>query len=328
MAVVFRSGDEPVAATDAWRHILDDTLGPLDPFGAVPDHVTAADIGAVSVAELAARGPGGARRTLRHVRRLDRELYKVDVVADGHGVIEQDGRRAALESGDLALVDLSRPARWAMSSGVRCVAVVFPPAMLPLPRDRLASLTAVRIPREGSAGALASSFARQVVGQLDSHAGAHSARLGTALLDLITMALAAVGDHEDEVPSETPQRALLLRMLAFVEERLGDPELTPRTIADAHHVSIRYLHRLFETQETSAADWIRRRRLERCRRDLLDPVQRALPVNVIAARWGLINAAHFSRAFRAAYGASPSEYRQAARGEDRPRLKDAPRGRR
>jgi AraC-like DNA-binding protein len=322
------SSDEPTAAADAWRHILDETLGPLDPFGAVPDSVMAADIGAVRVAEVAARGPGGARRTARHVRRLDRELYKVDVVAHGHGVIEQDGRRAALEQGDLALVDLSRPARWAMSSDVRCAAVVFPPAMLPLPRDRLMALTAVRIPRDEATGTLASSLARQVVGQLDRHGGAHSARLGTALLDLITVALASVGDAEHELPPETPQRALLLRMLAFIEDRLGDPELTPRAIADAHHVSIRYLHRLFETQETTAADWIRRRRLERCRRDLLDPAQRALPVNVVAARWGLLNAAHFSRAFRAAYGASPSEYRQAARGEDRPRFKDAPRGRR
>jgi AraC-like DNA-binding protein len=33
------------------------------------------------------------------------------------------------------------------------------------------------------------------------------------------------------------------------------------------------LHRLFETQETTAAEWIRHRRLDRCRRDLLDPAQ-------------------------------------------------------
>jgi AraC-like DNA-binding protein len=78
-------------------------------------------------------------------------------------------------------------------------------------------------------------------------------------------------------------------------------------------VSIRYLHKLFETQEATVAEWIRRRRLERCRRDLLDPALRALPVNAIAARWGLLNAAHFSRAFRAAaYGATPGEYRRLA----------------
>jgi hypothetical protein len=50
--------------------------------------------------------------------------------------------------------------------------------------------------------------------------------------------------------------------------------------------------------------------LERCRRDLLDPSLGDVPVSAIAARWGLTNAAHFSRAFRAAYGASPVEYRR------------------
>jgi AraC-like DNA-binding protein len=33
-------------------------------------------------------------------------------------------------------------------------------------------------------------------------------------------------------------------------------------------------------------------------------------VSAVAARWGLTNAAHFSRAFRAAYGVSPVEYRR------------------
>jgi AraC-like DNA-binding protein len=35
-------------------------------------------------------------------------------------------------------------------------------------------------------------------------------------------------------------------------------------------------------------------------------------VGAIAARWGLIDAAHFSRLFRAAYGLPPGEYRLAA----------------
>ena len=56
-------------------------------------------------------------------------------------------------------------------------------------------------------------------------------------------------------------------MHAFVEQHLGDADLTPAAVAAAHHVSLRQLHRLFETQETTVAAWIRHRRLERCRRD-------------------------------------------------------------
>jgi AraC-like DNA-binding protein len=60
------------------------------------------------------------------------------------------------------------------------------------------------------------------------------------------------------------------------------------------------------------AGWIRERRLERCRRALLDPALRHWSVSAIAAHWGFVDAAHFSRVFRAAYGLPPAEYRLAA----------------
>jgi AraC-like DNA-binding protein len=57
------------------------------------------------------------------------------------------------------------------------------------------------------------------------------------------------------------------------------------------------------------ADWIRSRRLERCRRDLLDPALATRTVEAIGERWGLTDAAHFSRVFRRRFGAPPAEYR-------------------
>ncbi|WP_199838261.1 helix-turn-helix domain-containing protein [Streptomyces sp. IMTB 1903] len=53
-------------------------------------------------------------------------------------------------------------------------------------------------------------------------------------------------------------------------------------------------------------------RLEHCRADLADPLQRTLPIRAVAARYGFASAADFARAFRAAYGMPPSEYRRAA----------------
>lgn len=76
---------------------------------------------------------------------------------------------------------------------------------------------------------------------------------------------------------------------------------------------MRQLHKLFETHESTVADWIRRRRLERCARDLLDPALAAEPVGAIGARWGLVNPAHFSRLFRATYDVPPSAYRALGR---------------
>ena len=76
--------------------------------------------------------------------------------------------------------------------------------------------------------------------------------------------------------------------------------------------SLRSLHRLFEGTGTSVAALIRTGRLERCFRELADPRLRHLTVRQVAACCGFRDPAHFSRAFRAAYGLSPAEHRDRA----------------
>jgi AraC-like DNA-binding protein len=308
MTVVFRADGVPVAErAERWRHVIGQTLIPLEPID-VPDQLVASEVGALQMGELSTSTPGGARRTTAHIRRSDPDRCKIDVLAEGRGVIEQEGREAALAPGDFTLVDLSSPARWSMGPA-RIVTLTFPPAMLPLRRDDLGRLTGVRVRGDRGTGALVSSLARHLMEQVDHLSGADGARLGTAVLDLLAAGLATRLDRADDVSPDGRQRVLLLRIRAFIEEWLGDPELSPRSIAAAHYISIRYLHKLFEPEQITVADWIRRRRLERCRRDLLDAAHRTTPVNAIGTRWGFRDAAHFNRVFRAAYGAPPGEYR-------------------
>jgi AraC-like DNA-binding protein len=306
MSTVVAADDVPAASRrEYWLHRLDETIGPLDLRTSGldgRDRLRFGEIGPLRVAELSAGGPGVARLA---ASRPGPEVCKIDVLVRGSGVVEQDGRQARLRAGDLALIDLSRPVRWAMAP-MTLVAVVFPRALLPLAADDTARLTGVRIAGDRGSAALASSLARRLAVDLDEYGT--GARLGTAVLDLLAVGLASRIDRD--VPADTRQRALLLRVQAFIEQRLADPQLSPSAIAAAHHISLRYLYALFADEEASVAGWIRQRRLERCRRDLLDPALQEWPVSTIAAQWGLGNAAHFSRAFRAAYGVTPVEYRR------------------
>src|SRR5262249_56320033 len=92
----------------------------------------------------------------------------------------------------------------------------------------------------------------------------------------------------------------------------GGGGLAPGMMAGAPHMSLRSLHQLFCAEGLTVAGWIRRRRLECCRRDLADPALAARPVAAIAAKWGYSSASDFSRAFRAGHGLPPAEYRRAA----------------
>ncbi|MGH9214595.1 MAG: helix-turn-helix domain-containing protein [Acidimicrobiales bacterium] len=147
---------------------------------------------------------------------------------------------------------------------------------------------------------------------LEDDGSTDGARLATALMDLLIVALAERLDRGATMTPATVRRALLASVQTFIDQRLADSDLSPSVIAAANNISLRYLYKLFETQQTTVAGWTRQRRLERCRRDLLDPTLGDRSVSAIACRWGLTDAAHFSRLFRAAYGLPPGEYRRSA----------------
>jgi AraC-like DNA-binding protein len=315
MNVVVRAAEVPAASrAEYFREVVGAALGPLEPRthdgNELPDEVRAADLGAIRVAELSASKPGGADRARRHIQAVHADLCKVDVVARGEVVVEQNGRQAHLHAGDFALVDLTRPAGWANARDSRVVGIAFPRNFLPLRSDDVAKLTAVGFTGDGGSGALFTSMARQLARHAGDLGPGGGARVSTATLDLLTVALAGRIDRSVELPPDVSHRALLLRVHAFIEEQLADPGLTPAAVARAHHISLRSLYNLFAEERTSVAGLIKQRRLEWCRRDLLDSSLGNLPVSTIAARRGLTSPAHFSRAFRAAYGVSPTEYRR------------------
>lgn len=108
------------------------------------------------------------------------------------------------------------------------------------------------------------------------------------------------------------REGLLRSAKEYVEANLSDVGLSPSAIAASQNVSTRTLHRLFEADGLTVRGWIRGRRLERSRVDLTDPTLAHVPVSSIGARWGLWDAAHFSRLFKAEHGMPPRSYRAQA----------------
>jgi AraC-like DNA-binding protein len=315
MSAVFRALDVPAADREEyWRDVIARQWAPIDhrlddPPGA-DDELVVGRLGAVHVAELGT-GPGRVRRTDRHVRQVegpDRCLVITQV--RGIELVGHDDVLTELRPGDFSLLDLGRPYRCVHPVPRRSVLLSFPRRLLPLSRAELARSAGVGIRADSGTPALVSTLLRRLPGLLDDDRGALRARLGTAVLDLLAVALAARLDEPAAVPAEGRRRALLVRIHAYIEARLPDPGLTPAGVAGAHHISVRYLHRLFESEADSVAALIRRRRLERCRSDLLDPGLATRPVAAIATRWGFGDTAHFNRLFREAYGMPPGEFRR------------------
>lgn len=272
------------------------------------------DLGGVQVSRFA-YAPLRSQRTAAHVRRSDPEQYQLALVSSGSMWISQGRNDSGILSGDMVLWDTSHPFEAGApddSRLIRAVILSFPRGTLPLRDGRVEQVLAERISADHGMGAILGQYMRGLAAHGADCGPEELNRLGAVALDLVGACLAGRLGAEDELSGQARGRALLERINAFIDHNLGDPELTPSVVAARHSISLRRLQLLFREQGETVAAGIRRRRLERCRADLADPRLLTRPIHAVAMRWGFTNAPVFSRAFREAYGASPTEFRQLA----------------
>ncbi|MCR6482529.1 helix-turn-helix domain-containing protein [Amycolatopsis sp. OK19-0408] len=259
----------------------------------------------VQVSEVTA-SPHVVERTPALIARGERRYYKLSLVLAGTSLLVQDDREAILRPGDVALYDTHRPYSLVFEEDFRTLVVMFPQRLIDLPAELVGRLTAVRMSGKEGVGNVVVPFLAQLGGNLDQLAGPAGARLAHSAIDLLATLVAT----ELDLAHTDPHHELMRRIRAHIDANLPSADLSPARIAAEHFISTRHLHGLFQEQGTTVAGWIRTRRLEHCRRDLLDPVHAGRPVAAIASRWGFVDAAHFSRVFKSAFGRSPSDLRR------------------
>ncbi|WP_230984376.1 helix-turn-helix domain-containing protein [Microbispora oryzae] len=315
----FRTSDLPAADRfTAWCDLANDALVP---------NAMRSDYAADFQAELRMQDFGMVRlntlsylplETYRHarlIRRSDPDELQLMIPWRGSQRIFQGDRDATFSPGELLLYDTSRPWHgWTSpkTAMVRGLMVQLPRAALSLPERGIRDLMVRPLSGREGVGALLTGYLSRMAAHADSYTVADGPRLASIVIDLVTALCAHHLERDRAVPSETHRRTLQLKVRAYIERQLGDPHLSPESVSAACQISVRALHRLFEGEELTVSAWIRRRRLDRCRRDLGDPALLHRPVHAIAAHWGITDPAHFSRIFRAAYGVSPNEYRRQA----------------
>lgn len=237
----------------------------------------------------------------------DDGCYKFGVQLDGYSLFCQDGREAALTPGDLAFCDATRPYELVFRESFRMLTVMFPKSWFSFGPDTMAHFTATRFSGRQGAGPLIAKTLWDVVHHMAQPRGREAQReVARTVVGLLSGYVGA--RCADDIATLAEPETLFSRATEFIAAHLADPQLNPAAVARSQHVSLRLLQREFAAHSTSVAGWIREQRLERCRRDLERSDART-PVGEVGARWGLIDAGTFSKAFKAAYGASPREYR-------------------
>jgi AraC-like DNA-binding protein len=230
----------------------------------------------------------------------------------GTAWVTQDGKQTAVQAGDIVCFDNLRPYTLAMPEPFTMVSMRFPHEVVGIRPGSTRGLTADPWSGGRGVGALVGHLLAGLGEQLGELEGAASNPVGSSISCLIG-ALFAERLRQSAHDPLIARQVLLMRVQAFCLENLGDPELTPATLARRHNISVRYLQQLFAEEGTSPARWIREKRLARCHADLCDPHNGRLTVAAIGERWGLPDPSHVSRLFREQYGMTPREFRKLRR---------------
>ncbi|MEV1076973.1 helix-turn-helix domain-containing protein [Streptomyces sp. NPDC050211] len=298
-----------------WREALSRTFGAVDisvPDGVYSGTIRTASLGGLKVTKVDG-DPLEARRTPRLIAQGDEDEYVVvKLVSQGVARLEQDGRDIGVRPGEVFIYDMARPVRLLFPQCFQTKSIVLSRQVLGLCESDLRQITASPLSSDTPLGGLLSVLLSRLADTAGSHRPYAREVLARSVVDLLNvLADEQLGRISEGTPSG--DAAMLLQIRTFIGRHLADADLTPEVIARAHHISVRYLHKIFEGEGITVSRWIQSRRLEACRQDLLHREAANRTIAAVAHRWGFTSAAHFSRVFRAAYGMSPSEYRDTHR---------------
>jgi len=267
-------------------------------------------------------------RPLARVARDGLDHYLVQWYRSGGFIGRHDGEQdMRLPAGCIAVLELQRAVH-TIAQDSEVLSLVVPRALL---HEALggsavatrASLHGTVLPTSTALGGLLADHLRSLTARLSGIAVADAPAVAHATVQMLAASLLPSLRSLGEAQAEL-RTALLTRIRRHIAGNLGAP-LPPEALARMFGLSRSQLYRLFEPLG-GVAHYVQQQRLLRAFQTLANPAaSRRLRVAEVAARLGFASEAHFSRAFRSAFGLTPSEARaQGAGGRSAGAIAPAP----
>jgi AraC-like DNA-binding protein len=219
------------------------------------------------------------------------------------------GKDIELHAGDFALLDDSVPYRVESDESNRSLFVAVSPATLGAYLPTPASICGLHMSVSRPLNGVASTMLLALWAELENETLPLEQRPALARSFLQVLAASYALDH-GTVERSGMAAARLTQIKQYIEAHLRNPELTPTMISAGLRLSRRYLRLLFAAENDSISAYVRRRRLEECAFELAQPRWFGRSITDTASAWGFRSVTHFARAFKAAYGATPSAFQE------------------
>ncbi len=246
----------------------------------------------------------------------DARGYRYLILASGSRLLAcQHGRSIELAAGQMTLMSADEPAQLTqLSEGNRW--------SIRIPRRMLAGFCRNVDDRIARSLNVSSELAKLLSHQIETaqrfgpklDASAHHT-IAQHLLDLVGLCLGAGGDAAHLAGRRGLAAARFDAIKAEILRDIGSSDLGLARIAADHGLSTRYVQHLFELFGTSFTGFVLEQRLLFAHRLLREPNSKWRKISDVAASAGFSDISYFNRAFRARFGATPTDIRASALSE-------------
>ncbi|MDO5032175.1 helix-turn-helix domain-containing protein [Corynebacterium sp.] len=235
---------------------------------------------------------------------------KIYLQLTGTSIVEQGPRSCSLRPGELTIFVTHQPYVVRFPQSQTGLLIKFPASLVTATVELMERISTTVIKDSEGMGAVLIPALRALGSAPELSADALSAQALEHLLEGVVLAVAQQQLSQHERIGDQ----LFVKATEHIDLNLGDPELSPKTVADALFVSLRNLQKHFADHNLTVTRFIRSRRLHMIRRDLANPSFQHLSIMDIAESHGVTDASYMSRSFKSEFGLSPRAYRLRAAG--------------
>lgn len=245
----------------------------------------------------------GYRHSLE-IGSTDEAYFCILLLRSGQEKITVRGEDLFLKDSDIVLWDSTQKMSFHVPDHIQKTSLLFPAAALTSIFPRAHDYAGSIIPSESSMGGMLARHLdslQKEMWRLDS----------SSLISLMkpTMEILATVLTGNQVYSQSTIRNMTLQHIKqYILNNLHDYTLSPTVISENAGISIRYLHMLFEQENTTVTNWIKKCRLHRCKDEVCAAQNRGKTITEIAFNWGFNDISHFSKVFKKEFGHSPRSY--------------------
>ncbi|MCM7682861.1 transcriptional regulator FeaR [Enterobacter bugandensis] len=221
---------------------------------------------------------------------------------EGSAQIEQDERRAVLRTGDITLIDASRPCSINWQEKSRQISLLVPRQIIEQQCRFQEISCALALSRTLPTVQLSHRLLMESMNNRDL-----SDRESEAALEAMVCLLRPAFQQRDVIQPRKERQ--FQHVVALIDNHIQSESLRPEWIAAESGMSVRSLYRMFAEKGLVVAQYIKNRRLDLCAQELQSTGDDEKLAG-IGYSWGFTDHSHFSTAFKQRFGVSPGEYRK------------------